>query len=567
MSTPDDPRSAQPSQPEQPPPPRRPAVPEQHSEPEHPQSQRPAPPEQREAPDAHAAETQVLRPTTPQSAGAPTSQWPPPQGQQGQQGQPGQQGPGEHPTNPFRPPHPAAPASYGGYGSGDPRGAGPGGQDRPGGQGGYGGPGEPPRDGGPYPTGRAGDGQPERRRSLWGPLVGVAIAAALLASIVTAGLMSLVLRDDDDSSLATIGQDTDSPSAPVEGSSVENPDWERVAASVQASVVAIAVQTADGAGQGSGVIIDDSGNILTNDHVVGDATEGGIEVTLTDGRLFAAEIVGTDTATDLAVIQLQDAPDDLQPASLGDSADVRVGEPVMAVGNPLGLSNTVTTGIVSAVDRPVSTSQAGGQAVTNAIQIDAAINPGNSGGPLFDGEGLVIGITSSIATLSSQSGSIGLGFAIPSNLAEQIATQLIDDGTAEHAFLGVSLSDGTATADGVTRRGAVVQQVTEGSPAAEAGIRQGDVIVAIDDRPVAGAESLTAYVRELTSGSEVTLTVVRDGQTEEFDVTLATREEDSTTLPEPTPGSTQEPGQPRNGSNVTPEQLWEWFQQQQQGQG
>jgi len=397
----------------------------------------------------------------------------------------------------------------------------------------------------------------------------VAIAAALLASIVTAGLMSLVLRDDDDSSLATVGQDADdSPSAPVEGSSVENPDWERVASSVQASVVAIAVQTAEGAGQGSGVIIDDSGNILTNDHVVGDATEDGIEVTLTDGRLFAAEIVGTDAATDLAVIQLQDAPDDLQPASLGDSADVRVGEPVMAVGNPLGLSNTVTTGIVSAVDRPVSTSESGGQAVTNAIQIDAAINPGNSGGPLFDGEGLVIGITSSIATLSSQSGSIGLGFAIPSNLAEQIATQLIDDGTAEHAFLGVTLSDGTATADGVTRRGAVVQQVTAGSPAAEAGIQQGDVIVAIDDRPVAGAESLTAYVRELTSGSEVTLTVVRDGQTEEVDVTLATREEDATTLPEPAPGSTPDPGQPRNGSNLTPEQLWEWFQQQQQqGQG
>ncbi|MDM8085527.1 trypsin-like peptidase domain-containing protein [Cellulomonas cellasea] len=604
MSTPDDPRSAQPDQPQQP---AQPVEPDAHSgaEPHHPaeqhhpaepqrpaDQQRPAEP-QRPADQQRPAEQQrpadQQRPAEPRDADTQVLR---PTAQQGQPGHQGQQP--SHPTNPFQPPHPAAPTAHGAQGgwsggAGGPGQAHPPAGEGPGQRGGYGGPGHPGgpgQSGGPDQPGGPGypggpgpgqpggpggpGGQPPRRRSIWGPLVGVAIAAALLASIVTAGLMALVLRDDNgsSSSLATIGQgSSESPSAPVEGSSVENPDWERVASAVQASVVAIAVQTSSGAGQGSGVIIDDDGNILTNDHVVGDAVDNGIEVTLTDGRLFQAEVVGTDSATDLAVIRLLDAPDDLDPATLGNSADVKVGEAVMAVGNPLGLSNTVTTGIVSAVDRPVSTSESGGEAVTNAIQIDAAINPGNSGGPLFDGQGLVIGITSSIATLSSESGSIGLGFAIPVNLAKQIGTQLIDSGSAEHAFLGVSMTDGTATADGVTRRGAVVQAVTDGSPAAEAGVQPGDVIVAIDDKPVAGAESLTAYVRELTSGSKVTLTLVRDGQTKDVEATLATRQETSTSAPTtPTPGSTTQPGQERNGSDVTPEQLWEWFQQQQQQQ-
>ncbi|HMO12075.1 MAG TPA: trypsin-like peptidase domain-containing protein, partial [Actinotalea sp.] len=156
-----------------------------------------------------------------------------------------------------------------------------------------------------------------------------------------------------------------------------------------------------------------------------------------------------DPPTALAVIALADPPSDLRPAVIGDSDSVAVGEAVMAVGNPLGLSSTVTTGIVSALDRPVSTSDGGSTVVTNAIQIDAAVNPGNSGGPLFDSEGRVIGITSSIAALSRSSGSIGLGFAIPSNLADRIAAELLADGSASHALLGVSLSDGTATADGV----------------------------------------------------------------------------------------------------------------------
>jgi putative serine protease PepD len=174
--------------------------------------------------------------------------------------------------------------------------------------------------------------------------------------------------------------------------------------------------------------------------------------------------------------------------------------------------------------------------VSNSIQTDAPINPGNSGGPLFDASGEVIGINSSILTTSvGETGSIGLGFAIPSTLARNISDQLIDDGEAEHAFLGVSLSDGTATADGVTRRGAQVDEVVAGSPAADVRINEGDVIVAIDDDPVSGAASLTAFVRERTADEPVVLTVVSDGETEQVEVTLAPRDESDVVEPEPDP--------------------------------
>jgi putative serine protease PepD len=403
------------------------------------------------------------------------------------------------------------------------------------------------------------------RNRLWLPVAGVGVAAALLASFGTAALTgafdgSSTARDSDIASIGRSSTDT----APVSGSSAENPDWQAVAAAVQASVVAIQVTTASGEAQGSGVIVDTEGHVVTNNHVVSGAQDDQVTVTLTDGRILTADVVGTDPTTDLAVIKLQDAPDDLTAAALGDSGEITVGDPVMAVGNPLGLANTVTTGIVSALDRPVSTTEDGSSeaVVTNAIQIDAAINPGNSGGPLFDASGRVIGITSSIATTSSESGSIGLGFAIPVNLADLIAGQLIEDGTAEHAFLGVGLSDNTATADGVTRSGAEVQSVTSGSPAADAGVQQGDVVVAIDGRAVAGAESLTGYVRAYASGAEVTLTLVRDGQAQDVDVTLAVREETSADSGSGS-GSGSGSTDPRD---MTPDELWQWFQQQ-QGQG
>lgn len=422
-----------------------------------------------------------------------------------------------------------------------------------------------------------------RKRRTWIPVVSAAAAAAILGVAATGAAFTIGDERADGSrpaSLAEIGRDS-TDAVPVAGSTNDDPDWQAVAQAVAPSVVAIEVSTGQGGSQGSGVIVDDQGHIVTNNHVVGGA-QGKVQVTLTDGRLFEASVVGTDPTTDLAVIKLDDAPEDLVAAALGDSGKVEVGQSVMAVGNPLGLANTVTTGIVSAVDRPVSTSaEDGSQAtVTNAIQVDAAVNPGNSGGPLFDAQGRVIGINSSIATMSQQSGSIGLGFAIPVNLVKNIATQLIDDGTAEHAFLGVSLSDGTATADGVTRRGAVVEEVSADSPASKAGLEAKDVVVAIDGKAVGGAESLTAYVRALASGDQATLTVVRDGKTSEVDVTLAARQETAATPQDQqggqgqdqAPGQGQDPGQGGDQQGpgglpggMTPEDLWEWFQGQGQG--
>ena len=278
--------------------------------------------------------------------------------------------------------------------------------------------------------------------------------------------------------------------------------------------------------------------------------------------------MGTDTSTDLAVVKMQDPPSGLRPVAFGDSDKVTVGEPVLAVGNPLGLANTATTGIVSALDRPVSASgeNTDEPVTTNAIQIDAAINPGNSGGPLFNAQGQVIGVTSSIATLSGglgsmggQSGSIGLGFAIPVNLAKNISAQLIEDGSAEHAFLGVSMTDGTATADGVTRRGAQVGSVVSGSPAADAGVQRGDVIVAIGDQPVSGASALTAFVRELSAGHETTLTIVRDGKAMEVDVTLAVREEEPQQQPQRQEPQGEQPPQGDDSEQGSSNGPWGWL--------
>ncbi|MCK0118794.1 trypsin-like peptidase domain-containing protein [Isoptericola sp. S6320L] len=391
-----------------------------------------------------------------------------------------------------------------------------------------------------------------RQRSVWVPVVAAAAGAAVLASGATYALTGPLADDTAASSLAEVGAPEQSEAAPVASSSDQNPDWQAVTAAVAPSVVAIQVTGQSGGSEGSGVVLDAEGHVLTNNHVVAGGSEGTVQVTLSDGRLYEATIVGTDPTTDLAVVQLDDAPDDLEPATFGDSDAVQVGDSVLAVGNPLGLANTATTGIVSALDRPVAASGEGGSevVVTNAIQIDAAINPGNSGGPLFDAQGRVVGITSSIATLSggaNQSGSIGLGFAIPVNLGTSVADQLIEDGTAEHAFLGVALGDATATADDVTRRGAEIGEVTEGSPAAEAGLQAGDVIVAVDEDSVNGAESLTAYVRERTAGDQATITYVRDGQTQTVDVTFAVREE--TTGSGSQGGQGEQPGAPGQGQD------------------
>jgi putative serine protease PepD len=305
------------------------------------------------------------------------------------------------------------------------------------------------------------------------------------------------------------------------------PDWRPVANAVRQSVVAIQVSTQNSGAEGSGVVINaEQAHVITNYHVI--AEGGQIQIVLADGRIFQAEVLGSDPKTDLAVLKIKDPPQDLQEAELGDSAQVEVGDPVMAVGNPLGLDNTVTTGIVSAINRPVTTSASGtadDMAVINVIQIDAAINPGNSGGPLFDKEGKVIGITSSIATVSSgmfseQSGSIGLGFAIPSALVSVIAPQLIADGSAEHAYLGVTLETTQVTFDGVTRQGVKITEVYADSAAATAGLKVGDVIVGIDGHPTTEMAALQAWVRTYAVGQQVTFTVVRDGKALDIQATL-----------------------------------------------
>lgn len=307
----------------------------------------------------------------------------------------------------------------------------------------------------------------------------------------------------------------------------EAPDWATVADQVSPSAVAIQVATDGGTGQGTGVVLDEQGTILTNNHVVAGARQ--IQVSTSDGLSYAATVVGTDATTDLAVIRMDSPPEGLQPATFADSSTVEVGQPVMALGTPLGLENTVTTGIISAVDRPVTASGEEGDGAeatyTSALQTDAAINPGNSGGPLVDAAGQVIGINTAIGipNASGQAGSIGLGFAIPASTATMIAEQLQEDGTAEHAFVGVTSTDGNAAADGATYSGAEVVSIEPDSPADESSLRTGDLVISVDDSSVGGAAALTGVVRGLEVGSTHQLEVVRDGAVQSVEITLGVR--------------------------------------------
>jgi putative serine protease PepD len=296
---------------------------------------------------------------------------------------------------------------------------------------------------------------------------------------------------------------------------------ERVAADVLPSVVSIQVQTPSGGGEGSGVVISPDGLILTNNHVV--EGEQAIRVTFNNGRSTSAQVVGTDPVTDLAVVRARGVSG-LKQATLGDSSQLQPGEQVVAIGSPLGLEGTVTSGIVSALNRPVRTgsadvSQAATSTVIDAIQTDAAINPGNSGGPLVNLQGQVVGINSAIASLGSsaggQSGSIGLGFSIPIDQARYIAKQLIDNGSAVHAQLGVGVSVQDAPSGG-----AVIASVNPGTAAAQAGLQRGDVITKVDSRSVDGGDALIAAVRSHQPGDTVRLTYHRGGSAHTVSVRL-----------------------------------------------
>ena len=402
----------------------------------------------------------------------------------------------------------------------------------------------PPPEQRPTPPERDNRGPRPRRRI--GEMVGVAVLAAVLASggtyaAIQAGGEGSASTTSQSPSAQTLQQGSTSPTV-IQGNA-SAPDWTSVAKAVSPSVVSIDVVLQNGEAAGSGVIIDKQGHVLTNNHVVSGAGNGSISVALNDGRTYSASIVGTDPSTDLAVIKLQGAPSDIVPMTLGDSDKVAVGDPVMAVGNPLGLSGTVTTGIVSALNRPVTTQASdqnqspfgGGQTtadtvVTNAIQTSAAINPGNSGGALVNAKGELVGINSSIAQLggggfgsSGQSGNIGIGFAIPVNEAKSIASQLIQKGHADHAFLGVSARDSVVTDGAAKRAGAQVVQVVSGTPADKAGVKQGDVIIMVNGERIESSTALVAQIREMKAGEQAKLTVVRGGQRVQLDVTLAVK--------------------------------------------
>jgi serine protease Do len=291
---------------------------------------------------------------------------------------------------------------------------------------------------------------------------------------------------------------------------------------------------------GSGFIVNPEGYIVTNNHVVEHASR--IQVKLADGRELPATVVGRDPRTDLALLRIEATG--LPVIPLGDSSALRVGEPVMAIGNPFGLEQTVTTGIVSATGRVI-----GSGPYDDFIQTDASINPGNSGGPLINGRGEVVGINTAI--FSRSGGSVGIGFAIPSNLAKSVITQLAESGHVVRAWLGVTIQPVTAAlAKGFgtpDTTGALVSSVSEDSPAMKAGLRPGDVIVEYDGRPVARAEDLPRAVAQTQVGREVAVTVIRDGQPHRLTARVAQLEE-----PAVRTGTTREGAKGRLGLSVAP---------------
>ena len=353
-----------------------------------------------------------------------------------------------------------------------------------------------------------------------------AVVAALVSGALCLGVGFTAITNGwvhvpTSSSLSDVKSNT-SGSGSAKAKSGTAVDWTAVAKEVSDSVVAIDVATSDGEAKGSGVVISDKGYIATNNHVMSGAQQ--MQVTLASGAVYSAKVVGTDTTTDLAVIKLDNPPSDLKVAEFADSDNLAVGEAVMAIGNPLGYDDTATTGIVSALNRPVTVTDDDNNAiVTNAVQIDAAINPGNSGGPTFNAAGQVIGINSSIASTASSSGtagSIGIGFAIPSNLVKRVANEIIDNGSVKHVVLGITIKSSSVEADGVTRGCAQVQAVTDGGPASKAGVKAGDSIVAFNGKAVNNNYSLLGYVRASAMGDKVKLTVVRGGNTMDLEVTL-----------------------------------------------
>ena len=370
------------------------------------------------------------------------------------------------------------------------------------------------------------EGEPRLRQGVAPVVVVVALIAALAGGAVGAGGAYVAVHRHDRAVLhepsASLGNGVTTPSDTTPGSVAS------IAKETLPVVVSIDVTTPNGSGTGSGVIVKSNGYIVTNNHVVGDAST--ISVTLADGQNTEATLVGTDPDTDLAVVKVNTTG--LPVAALGRSSNLQVGDPVVAIGSPLGLKGTVTSGIISALNRSVDVpAEIPGErsvVLVNAIQTDAAINPGNSGGALVDRAGRVIGINSAIASLGSglggQGGSIGVGFAIPVDEARAVAEEIIRTGHATHPFLGISGDDITPqTAQRfnlTTKQGALVLDVTAGGPADKAGIRARDIIVELAGAPITGMGDLIAAIRTHRIGETVSVTYVRDGARHTVKATL-----------------------------------------------
>ncbi|QIJ63570.1 trypsin-like peptidase domain-containing protein [Streptomyces sp. JB150] len=458
----------------------------------------PAPPEQ---PSAHAPSPTTAEGGVPHAGGsaygapagsgpAPDSGWPPP---------PPPGGPAQGPATAV-------------YGADGPGGAGP---------------------GAPWGAAYQQPSAPAPKRGRGG-LVAAVLVAALVAGGLGGGLGYTLARNDDSSGSTTVS------SADSGGDFKRDPGTvAAVAAQALPSTVTIEAESSSGeGGTGTGFVFDTQGHIVTNNHVVADAVDGGrLTATFPSGKKYDAEVVGNAQGYDVAVIKLKSAPSGLKPLTLGNSDKVAVGDATIAIGAPFGLSNTVTTGIISAKNRPVASSDGTGSQASymSALQTDASINPGNSGGPLLDAKGNVIGINSAIQSAgngfggTSQSGSIGLGFAIPINQAKYVAQELIRTGKPVYAKIGASVSlEDTTDGAKITDTGAGGSEpVEQGGPADKAGLQPGDVITKLDDTVIDSGPTLIGEIWTHKPGDRVTITYERDGKTRTVELTLGSRVGDS----------------------------------------
>ncbi|MGW8062056.1 S1C family serine protease [Streptomyces ziwulingensis] len=399
----------------------------------------------------------------------------------------------------------------------------------------------PPPPGAPTYGGGGGDGHggwgasyqppaPKPGRGRTGLVAGFLVAALVMGAL-GGGLGYTLAKNNDETGSTTVAASDTGGSLKRDAGTVAG-----VAAKALPSTVTIQAEGSNGeGGTGTGFVFDKQGHIVTNNHVVAEAVDGGkLSATFPNGKKYAAEVVGHAQGYDVAVIKLENAPSDLNPLPLGNSDKVAVGDSTIAIGAPFGLSDTVTTGIISAKNRPVASSDGSGSSKASymsALQTDASINPGNSGGPLLDAQGNVIGINSAIQSTSNggfgtgQAGSIGLGFAIPVNQAEFVAKQLIKSGEPVYAKIGASVSlEETTNGAKLTEQGVNGSDPVEaGGPAADAGLKPGDVITKLDDRVIDSGPTLIGEIWTHKPGDEVTVTYERGGKENTTELTLGSK--------------------------------------------